>query len=410
MTPSITLNVAPEINRGGMKRRTKQTGRISWERTDKGWVAIFPTPRGERRINTGTLDKREATRMAKPYKRLVKLGVAFDRKAFAALTGAKNVKLSKAIEEWKDSRLRAGAMQERTVHNYVIYLNRFARDVGMDDEAVAAVTEEHVSDWVNGPDAGKASTRTVKLSILKEFFDWCVSSGKSTGNPARALGKINMSKLGFSQKEVRHKIPFNDDEVNALIRYIDRSLAKEKMDMDAIDCPLWEDKPMSKGYNIAERIEKLKFWKSAILIGRWAGLRIGDIAGLEFDSLAKPGVLVVWTDKRDRRVEIPLNEPLAAALASIERKSEQQQFCFPKQRELNAGPNRASLPKQFESIMTRAGVRDRSFHCLRATFAIDAVDRLVAAGRTREQAVRDVADLLGHSSTRTTEQHYLVNA
>jgi hypothetical protein len=42
-----------------------------------------------------------------------------------------------------------------------------------------------------------------------------------------------------------------------------------------------------------------------------AGLRLGDICALEWACLKEPGKVVVWTDKRDTRVDLPVDDDLA---------------------------------------------------------------------------------------------------
>jgi integrase len=54
-----------------------------------------------------------------------------------------------------------------------------------------------------------------------------------------------------------------------------------------------------------------RFWYCATLIGCYAGLRLGDICSLEWSCLQHPNKLIVWTDKRDTQVELPVDENLA---------------------------------------------------------------------------------------------------
>ena len=52
------------------------------------------------------------------------------------------------------------------------------------------------------------------------------------------------------------------------------------------------------------RLKYLNFWLPAVLIGRYTGLRIGDVVRLEWESLSTPGKFIVWTRKRDKRIAL----------------------------------------------------------------------------------------------------------
>ena len=60
------------------------------------------------------------------------------------------------------------------------------------------------------------------------------------------------------------------------------------------------------------------FWRAACHLSLEYGLRLSDIAKLEWVSFLKPGKLIVWTDKHDRRIELPLHPDTMRLHQSLE--------------------------------------------------------------------------------------------
>lgn len=386
-----------------MKLRTRQTGKLQWSKSEQTgfWSCTFSTPDGIRTVSTMTADKREAVIMARESKLHWLNTNRFQRKVNAALSGCRHIRIEASIAEWAESKRRSGTMQERTIESYRLTMHAFARDSGLLKEQPCAICEEHVNKWINGAGAGRASTRRFKLMVLKRWFDWLIAQHYTLTNHPRSLEKINMSALSHEQKEPRRKVAFTEDEIGRLLAYIDGKVISEKVDRDRLD-PVTRN--AYRGYDIQKRIETLEFWRAAIVIGRFVGLRIGDVAGLERASFTESSV-VVHTDKTDARIDVPLNSALREVFYA--HAADDRQFLFPAQQKINANKQRAQLPAQFATLLKRCGITNRSFHSLRVSFATDAVERFMAAGKTREEAVRLVADLVGHSSTHVTEKHYL---
>lgn len=47
------------------------------------------------------------------------------------------------------------------------------------------------------------------------------------------------------------------------------------------------------------------FWRTFVLLGENFGFRVSDVARLEWTSFSRPRKILVWTDKHDRRIELP---------------------------------------------------------------------------------------------------------
>lgn len=367
------------------------------------WSVRIRTKKGPRSIPTGEKTEAGARAVAKAAK-VEELETAakvtrLQNEVITQLIAGKRVKMSDAVGEWKEAMESEGNLKDRTIANNIYFVRAWLRHQKIEDEPPSFATDKNINNWVNAPDGSKAGTRTVRLSILRQFFDFCSGKGYCIGNPARVVRKINMSKLTHAQKEKREKVAFSDEEITKLLAFIEKDKAKATAELMAIKESVREVSKVAA--DLRDRLSNLQFWSVAIPLARWSGLRISDICSLEWDTFSKPGVIPVWTEKRDKRVEIPTNLQLIQAIGRIEWKDER--YCFPEHRELYTSAKRAQVSSQFARLCERAGITGHIFHEFRNTFAIDAVDRFVAAGKTVDQAVELVKQILGHSSKKTTD-------
>lgn len=303
------------------------------------YKAHVRTIEGKRRTITTKQTNLEDARKVVRDSRLRELEMAaqsgcLTNQVIGLILAGKKMTVAKAIEEWQ-AWLRNIGRSPSTIANYTTYLMAWASSADVLSMPPSAVTEQHISDWINSnTDTSKLSSRTVKLATVRSFFDYCSSQkGYSVGNPSR-LVRITMNTLSHAQKERRQRIPLNDQEVQALLG-------------------------STEG-----------FWHVAITIGRWSGLRLGDIARLEWACFDKPGHMIVWTDKRDRRIEIPVHPEISAVITTLPRLH--GQILFPEQHAMISNPKtRSILSTQFGRICKMVGVKDHSFHDLRSTYCSD---------------------------------------
>src|SRR5690606_18664768 len=147
----------------------------------------------------------------------------------------------------------------------------------------------------------------------------CVDSGFRIGNPARQLGKVDLTGISHERKESHSSEPFTDAEIDLILEGTDG------------------------------------FWRMATAFGYWTGLRLSDISQLEADVFRKPGFMTVWTGKRDKRVEIPIESGLAAMLHELPAPS--NGYYWPEQRATILNPTkRSELSCQFGRILGRLGI------------------------------------------------------
>lgn len=367
------------------------------------WTAVIKTKFGDRSITLhGAKDEAEAKALAK----LVKIADVEKAAAVAkiqtdllaqVMSGCK-VRIRDAILQWEDSLRSDGNTSERTIYNNITFVRAWAATVFGRASLPSAVEPKHIADWVNAPDAGKLGTRKVKLSIMRGFFDFCSARGWCVGNPAREVRKVNMSVLSHAEKEVTQKTPFKEREIDTILFTLESTLS----DLQANKVKLISGGggiTIQKKYDqFVKRMDNLHFWKAAIIIGRDTGLRIGDVCQLEWACFDKEmDKVVVWTDKRDKRVELPVTEAMKNVIKAVATDRTTEKFLFPAQRNIIKSPKRSQLSVQFIRIMKSSGVEGHTFHDLRYFYAQEALRE----GRPIEHIQED----LGHGSKEMTE-HY----
>lgn len=301
----------------------------------------------EQRIKEAGLDKVEA---AAQTHRLTQEGVS-------RILAGKRITNARALEAWHKGMANAGDAP-RTVLNSMNIVTRFIEECGLNSSSPMSITEQHISDWVNDPKSeNKMATRRIAISVIGKYLEYCAHQGWSVGNKAK-LVRVNMNLLSHEQKETNEKLPFGKAEVNKLLR-----------DLDG-------------------------FWKFAVRIGFETGLRLGDICQLEWSCFDREGEVIVWTDKRDRRVAVPISDELAHMLTLIP--MQDARYLFPEERAIHLDPSkRAALSVRFKRLCQRNDIEDKSFHCLRHGF----VQSHREHGATWEQ----IATAIGHACEETTK-------
>lgn len=219
------------------------------------------------------------------------------------------------------------------------------------DRKVHEVTAADVDTYINKTvTTMNMSSLQATLSHIRQFLDYCHKVGWTTTNVAKTLG-VRMDRLTHDQKERRPINVFTADEVRKILANTEG------------------------------------FWKAAVALAYYCGLRISDICQLEWRSTGTPGRLIVWTDKADVRLNVPL--PTAVLNILSEMPVVSSRYMFPDEREINLSPTRrALLSVNFKNLLTRLGIEGKTFHGLRHTYA----KKLELAGFTEQQ----IAEAMAH--------------
>lgn len=337
------------------------------------------TADGRRTVSTGTTDPKLARKVIKAanleaVEVMAKAGT-LTQNLIHKLTIGGTLSVEQVIAEWEEW-LRATIGSDRTADNHTTYVHAWSRDMKLDAMRICDIRERHISDWINHPEAGKLGTRRVKLAAIHSLFKFC-SIREYSMDPSR-LVRIKAALLSHEQKEPREKECFTGAEMRRIITHL-RDQVKE----------------FSKPKTAADRkrLETARFWLCAVIIGRYAGLRMGDICTLEWSCFSKPGKMIVWTDKRDARVELEIDSNLYEGVSAIPNNN--RKVCFPVQDAIIRSKQRSKLSVQFMRILEACDIHGHSFHDLRHTYATDCSNRGIP--------MPHIAASLGHAKQATTD-------
>lgn len=338
--------------------------------TKKGGVyhATFRTALGTTKsITTRTTNKEDAVKVVnesgiKELEMAAKSG-RLTNEAIGRIIAGKKVTMEKSIEpyrQWMESIGRA----PRTIENNVANLKEWMKLMKIANMPPSAVKREHINPWINDPESeSKRGTRVVKLAAVRTFFHYLSASGLCVGDPSKLVA-INMNVLSHRQKETKTRVPVTEQEYKTILHTTSEA-----------------GKSPSAFWHFATRIS----WEN--------GLRLGDIASLEWSCFQKPGTATIWTEKRDTRVSLPISKALQKLLTEIP--ITHQKYLFPSQHHLhNDTKKRSTLSVQFSRIASRCGVH-KPFHSIRHAFAT----RMNNDGHS----MTDIAKAMGHTDTKTTE-------
>lgn len=331
----------------------------------KCYMAVVRTASGRTRaINTYQTNREAAEKMVAEAK-LEQLEHAamigkLTSEAISFIQTDGKTTLATAILEWVEwLRIRH---RESTAHDYELTVRAWLQGVNLDKDSPRIVEAKHIHDWINDTSwTAKKNTRQTKLAAIKSFCQFCTLENYMTKDPSTRI-IVSSEKLTHSQKEPGKRSTFTEDEIEKL----------------------------------TVKFEPGKFWHVAIALGRYAGLRIGDVCRLEWESFQTPGVLMVWTHKRNKPVRVPIHPRLEQALKALE--THENTFVFPAQQRLITDvKKRSELSNTFTRACRRLGIHGKSFHDLRRTYCTE-MDRL---GVRRE----DISRMVGHSNGETTERY-----
>lgn len=310
-------------------------------------------------ISLKTRNKSEANKLAREGK-LAELERAkhlnlLTAEAVTRLTAGGRVTGEQALEAWSKWASTVG-LSPNTVARYSQDIRGYLRSFGGENQPLARANEVTVDAFVNGKCS--ASTRRNRLSALQSFYAVCVAKGFAVGDPSK-LVRVRLNDLSLEQKEPAAREPFTDSEMRIL-----RSL---------------ED----------------PFWATFVLLGEHYGFRISDVAQLEWASIRKDTILV-WADKYDVRLELPLADNVRQHLMDLPRLD--PDYVFPAQAALAQDPQKRSmLSTYFSRLLRRQGITGRNTHNLRHTFA----SKRAGLGDTPDE----IRQKMGHVYVETTKSY-----
>lgn len=363
-----------------LKRRSRD-GTIS---------VVIQTPAGKREFSTGTKDPvmaHKAIEMANvEAQEVMSLANALTIQIIRKLTPGGKIAVEDAILEWSQW-LKQTARSPYTAHTYLATVQSWSRRMRVKATRLCDINAGHITRFVNGPDAGKLNTRNIKHAALLSFFKYlCDVKQYLAHDPSKEVS-VRWDLLTHEQKLPKVREIFTDDEIKRITNFLSMRL----------------DFLMNGTGVVPQRalmIRRTTFFYCATLIGRASGLRIGDIATLEWATFAADNnILKVCTDKANTWVEIPIGDMLSKALAAIPRNK--SRHCFPEQAAWVGTPKSKKLSMGYGDILKTLDIKGKSFHCLRHSKATE----MDGQGWRREY----IAKMLGHKSTKVTDGYIHTN-
>lgn len=320
------------------------------------------------------------------------------RDALARALGIHNVSLNDAMMQWQQWLEDIGE-SNTTQAGYLSQYKQWVAMLGISDTETRTIDLgfKDLDQFVNpGNSELKLASRRFRMAFLQSLFRFFSAKGFIIENPAKLL-KINMNKMHHALKETKQVESFSDEDIAKVLAYFRDRIAKIESDIARVDKTYSGQRKANRKAALAEREQRLRFMFAATIISYETGLRLSDVAQLEWACIGKDSI-TVWTDKRDARVEIPftaLNEELLRE-AIITVKYTDLDYMFPEQREdLNDGGKRSKLSCYYGRELSKAGVYNKSFHGLRHT--------RIRRWKEQGMSLEDIGKLVAHKNTKTTE-------
>jgi integrase/recombinase XerD len=256
--------------------------------------------------------------------------------------------LGEVIEAWLRNQSRAKVQTRR---NYAITFRSLGKLL---TKAIDMVGLEDLEAWKLGR---KLDTSTLRQEIilLRSIFDYARDLGSINGNPTRLM-RMPDGKDGQT-------MPLEPHQVRTLLDAIASAGMTER----------W----------------KLRV-RAAILLMVYSGLRIGDAVQLQRAALGKNRRLKLRTDKTGADVSLILHVDAFNALHALPILGDR--FFWTSGKKVTVVNN---MRKHIAMVKPGFHVHP---HMFRDTFACE----LLSQGKS----MRDVSELLGHSSEKTTERYY----
>tara|TARA_Y100000389_G_C17422612_1_gene497617 strand:- start:62 stop:979 length:918 start_codon:yes stop_codon:yes gene_type:complete len=287
------------------------------------------------------------------------------------------------IPEWIDQ--ISMYSEETTVEQYERGLRLWVKDSNLADETPSTVSEKDVHYFINKKSDRKASTRKIYLQSIRSFFKFACNRGHTLHDPS-ALNRVKLRNLTHEQKEPKKIKPVTSEDVDKILTYVRGVRSGVLNSLKQLEQQT--SRSPKKQETLMKRYDMYRFWETAVILAHETALRFSDIAKLEWSSF-KGDNLIVWTEKRDTRVEIPISARLRDALLNIP--IHDLTYCFPEPKNMGA----VKLSTYFKRIAEKSDVFGKSFHGLRH----GTLQRWKEQGFTLE----DLAKKAGHTSTKTTE-------
>ena len=300
-------------------------------------------------------------------------------------------------------RAAAGQLSEAVGRDFV---NRLLKASGQGGDVAGETVRDFFKNWMAGKEIGAARDTYLRYRSTVDLF--LANLGKRVSLPLSAIGARDIERFRDSRlKEVGASTV--SDDLKILRSAFNRARRQGSVHAnvcEAVDIPkstAQEREPFTPAEVAALVAEAPAEWKTVILLGFFAGLRLGDAVRLTWDAVDfSKGLLTFRAQKTKRMESLPIHKVLSAHLEKIA--GDKGGPISPGLTKLSI-PGRSGLSRQFLDIVKKAGLDSdigeklkgkrrrftaKSFHSLRHGF----VTAMANQGVSKELRMK----LAGHTS------------
>ena len=365
------------------------------------WHCSFRDSTGKwRLVSTKTTDKAEALAVCARLETLAKQTAP---KAEATVPAEDSGELLEAGLKLIQT-AKAGALSEATARDYV---NRVLKASGAEAEIAGETVRDFFTNWLAGKEIGSARDTFLRYRTTVDLF--VEGLGKRASLSLSAIRAKDIETFRDSRlKEVGTTTVTDDLKI---IRTAFNRARRQGMihtnPCEAVDFPKGEAQ-VREPFTVQEvglLVQEVpKEWKTVILLGFYAGLRLGDAVRLDWRSVDfEKGMLTFKAQKTGKQESLPIHPMLAAHLGKIA--GDTGGKISPSLAKLSIS-GRSGLSRQFLDIVREAGLDTgaeekkregkrrrftaKTFHSLRHGF----VSSMANAGVSKELRMK----LAGHTT------------
>ncbi len=368
----------------------------------QNWQCSFRDSSGKwRLVSTGTAGKVAAQAACTRLESLARLNaVQTDKATVPAEDAGELMEAGLALVQ----HAHRGTLSESVAREYV---NRVLKASGAGSEIKGETVREFFDNWIAGKELSKAEHTGLRYKGAKEAF--LKSLGKRADLSLSAVGARDVESFRDARLKIVGSGTVGDDLkiIRSAFNRARRQGTIHANPCEAVDIPKSEKQerePFTPGEVSALVATAPEEWKTVILLGFYAGLRLGDAVRLTWDAVDfSKGLLTFRAQKTKRMESLPIHPTLSAHLEKIA--GDSAGAISPGLAKLSI-PGRSGLSRQFLDIVKAAGLGGepegemlkgkrrrftaKSFHSLRHGF----VSSMANAGVSKELRMK----LAGHTS------------
>lgn len=301
-----------------------------------------------------------------------------------------DITIKELFYEWVEKKIEYGEIQKQTYDRYEVDFNRFFGDSNLLNSKVRYISEDDLEDFIrktihsfNLSSKAWGNLRT----IINGMFKFARKRGYSNIKISVFMDELELSKRIFKKRDIDDfENIFTDQEIEKLIEYLENHKTMNDL---------------------------------AILIAIYTGMRVGEIVALKHEDIFQSYIYVRRTQvkyigddgkyiseiRNNPKTEagvrkVAISEKLRPSLNELRKISLGNEFLF-----FDAKTEKVktihSIDAHLYRVCERIGIRKRSMHVLRKTYAT----RLINAGVDESVIINQ----MGHTEIETTKKYYYYN-